>query len=258
MNLGSFSAPSSYVRNTTLSRVGTRSTTGGSPGPAARGAGGRSGVPGAGASGLGRPQRRYGGGGVGCAGAEGDAGPYAGRRRSSAAGSRRGSSARVARSARSARAAASACSVRSGAHPASGRTATVARADRADRAEERAGMKRWLRVATARRGACIRSFQLDRVMVAFRACGALGRPGSAWLCDLGCRIRCRRAWPLLHRSDGSGVPVASVRTHMARSCREPASRTRTTDRIRVTAPGSSTPGTQLRATPRARIRSKQP
>ncbi|TDC87786.1 hypothetical protein E1285_19695 [Actinomadura sp. 7K507] len=47
-----------------------------------------------------------------------------------------------------------------------------------------------------------------------------------------------------------GLPVAVGRAPLARSCREPASRDRTTHTMRVAAPGSSTPGTSAPKTVR--------
>src|ERR671923_2546770 len=80
-------------------------------------------------------------------------------------------------------------------------------------------------------------------MVGLRACGVLGRSGygdrAIWDAGYGASVRGPRSTGVMVR----GLPVASGRTHLARSHREPASRDRTTDRIRVAAPGSSTPGT---------------
>ncbi|MDQ1048498.1 hypothetical protein QFZ76_006734 [Streptomyces sp. V4I2] len=87
-------------------------------------------------------------------------------------------------------------------------------------------------------------------MVDFRACGVLVRSGYGdrviWDAGYGASVRGPRSTGVMVR----GLPVASGCTHLARSRREPASRDRTTDRIRVAAPGSSTPGTSAPKTVR--------
>ncbi len=73
-------------------------------------------------------------------------------------------------------------------------------------------------------------------------------PGSATIWDAGYGASVRG--PCSTGVMVQGLPVASGRTHMARSHRELASRARTTHRMRVTAPGLSTPGTSAPKTVR--------
>ncbi|MDQ1065631.1 sigma factor [Streptomyces canus] len=80
----------------------------------------------------------------------------------------------------------------------------------------------------------------DRLLAGLRSPGPIG---LTWSCDLGHRVRRQRTGPLLHQRMVQGLPAAPGRTCLARSHRELASRARTTHRMRVAAPGSSTPGT---------------
>ncbi|MDQ1048535.1 hypothetical protein QFZ76_006771 [Streptomyces sp. V4I2] len=79
-------------------------------------------------------------------------------------------------------------------------------------------------------------------MIGALACGALGRSGygdpAIW--DAGCGASVRG--PCSTGVMVQGLPVASGRAHPARSRRELASRDRTTHKMRVAAPGLSTPG----------------
>jgi hypothetical protein len=87
-------------------------------------------------------------------------------------------------------------------------------------------------------------------MIGALACGALGRSGygdpAIW--DAGCGASVRG--PCSTGVMVQGLPVASGRAHPARSRRELASRDRTTHRMRVAAPGLSTPGTSAPKTVR--------
>ncbi|CAM5722853.1 hypothetical protein SANTM175S_03943 [Streptomyces antimycoticus] len=60
-----------------------------------------------------------------------------------------------------------------------------------------------------------------------------GRVGLAWLCDLGRRVRCQRAGPLLQQSDGSGPPRRLWPHPHGQVVRDSAHPARSTDAIRV-------------------------